>query len=100
MAYEESSHGDSASSDSEESRASDGSPVLGSLKTGTLALASRDVVPHSCKHCQRLVFVFEDSANMNHEAGVTFSKPIIDFDFTYVDVAQAAWRIVCSANGF
>jgi hypothetical protein len=79
MAYEESSRGGSASSDSEESRASNG-------RRGTL-----DVVPHSCMHCRRLVFVFEDSANANHEAGATFSTPI-DFDFTYIDVARAAWE--------
>jgi len=79
MAYENSSRGSSASSDREQSRASDGSPVLGSSETGTLALAAPDVVPHSCKHCQRLIIVFEDSATAAHQ-----------FDFTYLDIARAA----------
>lgn len=79
MAYENSSRGGSASSDREQSRASDGSPILGSSETGTLTLATPDVVPNSCKHCQRLIFVFENSATAAHQ-----------FDFTYLDIARAA----------
>jgi hypothetical protein len=88
MAYEKLSYGGSASSNCKQSRATDCSPVLGSPETGTLALATPDVVPHSCKHCQRLVFIFEDSQPAAHQAGATFTK--IEFDFTYLDVARAA----------
>jgi len=63
MAYESSSCGDSASFDHERSRASDILRLPRSQEMGTLILVSANVVPHSCRHCQRFVPVYKDYAD-------------------------------------